>query len=117
MRFDSDSATDLGRETYAPLSDAGNRPPQVHFRVPSQEGDLMLAEPPGATIECMTGDGSASRVTICDVRKHPAEPEIVADVTVHVPEGATLTEETIAIASALYWSWWRACDMRGEAPR
>jgi hypothetical protein len=116
-RFDSDAAAELGRETFAPLSDAGNRPPNVHYRVPSQEGDLMLAEPPGARIECVTGDGGSSRVTIYDAGTHPAEPTIIADVTVHVPEGATLTEETIAISSALYWSWWRARDMHGEAPR
>jgi len=28
--------------------------------------------------------------------------------------GYTITEETVAIASAIYWSWWRARDMRGE---
>ena len=30
--------------------------------------------------------------------------------------GYTITEETVAIASAIYWSWWRARDMHGEAP-
>jgi len=29
---------------------------------------------------------------------------------------AAITEETVAIASAIYWSWWRARDMHGEAP-
>jgi len=31
--------------------------------------------------------------------------------------GHDLTEETVAIASAIYWSWWRARDMQGETIR
>lgn len=49
-------ATEIDRNTYAPLSDAGNR----------------------------------------------------------APDGFDLTDETIAIASALYWSWWRAEEMHGR---
>ena len=44
--------------------------------------------------------------------------EIAADEMKSVTPGAgyTITEETIAVASAIYWSWWRARDMHGEAP-
>lgn len=109
-RFDPDTATELGRNTHAPLSDAGNRPPQVHFEW--QGPMLMQANPPGAQIECATdGIEDASAVAIMT-----SDGEHIAKVIVRVPSGGDLTEETIAIASALYWSWWRAMDMRGEAP-
>jgi len=44
------------------------------------------------------------------------EVEHIADVIVTPGAGYTITEETVAIASAIYWSWWRARDMHGEAP-
>ena len=113
-RFDSEIA-DLGREMYAPLSDAGNRPPRVFFEVDQEHPTRMTARPPGAFITClMCSDTEASTVRI-----ETTEHSHIADVTVrtgdHV-EHDDLTTETIAIASALYWSWWRAMDMRGVAP-
>lgn len=99
------------RATHAPLSDTGNRPPQVFFRLIG-DGAFIRAEPQAAVISCeANAKERESRVTIRD--KSGAH---VADVTVHVPGDADLTEETIAVASALYWSWWRALDMRGELP-
>jgi len=113
-RFDSDTAHDLGTATYAPLSDAGHRPPSVHF-VCGDDGATLCASPPGARIACECDTDGRSRVRIRDMRPGHAG-EHIADVTVWAPEDATLTEETIAVASAIYWSWWRARDMHGEAP-
>ena len=116
-RFDSEQATELGRETYAPSSDAGNRPPRVRFETLEPHGHVMTACPPGAFIRCELEEPACSRVTIREAlpdesgcRRH------IADVTVHSGSSDDdITTETIAIASALYWSWWRARDMRGEA--
>ena len=121
-RFDSDAAHEVSRETYAPLSDTWNRPPRVHFEA---SGHVMTACPPGASIRCELECDNASRVTIRE-----AEPDAlgwrhhIVDVTelvetrkaVHATGDDDITTETIAIASALYWSWWRAMDMRGETP-
>ena len=114
MRFDSDIAHDLGTATYAPLSDAGNRPPRVHF-VTSDGASVMYASPPGARIHCELEAADRSRVFIIDMRPDHRN-ELVADVTIHEGGGRSITEETIAIASAIYWSWWRARDMHREAP-
>lgn len=117
MRFDPETAKRVYRETYAPLSDAGNRPPRVRFETLEPHGHVMTACPPGAFIRCELWEANRSRVTIRE-----AEPDElgrrhhIADVSVHRPAGHDITTETIAIASALYWSWWRAMDMRGEAP-
>ncbi len=108
-RFDSDEATVVSCATYAPCSAAGNWPPQVHFTATDH---VMTAEPPGARIRCELEQPDASRVTI-----RTTAGEHIAAVTVHIPPGEMPTEETIAIASALYWSWWRARDLRGEAPK
>lgn len=108
----------VDRETYAPLSDAGNRPPRVRFETLEPHGHVMTACPPGAFIRCELEEANRSRVTIRE-----SEPDElgwrhhIADVSVHRPDGHDITTETIAIASALYWSWWRAMDMRGAAPK
>lgn len=116
-RFYSDLGADVGRVNYAPASSDGNYPPRVFFEVDHEaSGLVMTASPPGCSIECLYVDDRSFRVIVYDVREHPAEPSIIAHVTVHVPDGEDHTQEAIAIASALYWSWWRACDMRGEAP-
>lgn len=111
MRFDADIAHDCGTATYAPLSDAGHRPPRVHFVV-SEDGASLFASPPGAHIGCVLVPGG-SRVAILDMRPGHDDRHI-ADVTVHEGGDESLTEETIAVASAIYWSWWRARDMHGE---
>ena len=109
--FDRSVADSVCRSTHAPLSDTGNRPPQVFFRVIG-DGAFMRAEPHAAVMSCeVNAKEPEARVTIRD-----KSGQHVADVTVHVPADADLTEETIAIASGLYWSWWRALDMRGELP-
>ena len=96
--------------TYAPLSAAGNRPPAVRFKLLSPT--VLVAHPPGASIRCELEEWDCSHVVIrSTLREH------IARVTVHPEHGHDdITEETIAIASALYWSWWRAQDMRGCAP-
>lgn len=112
-RFDSEIASELGRETYAPLSDAGNRPPRVFFEVDREHPTRMTACPPGALITCLMCEDTSV------VRIETTEHRHIADVTVRTGDHVghdDLTTEAVAIASALYWSWWRAMDMRGEAP-
>jgi len=107
--FRQDTADEVSGDTFAPLDDNGDRPPRVFFEVRSPH--VMLAEPDGAHIRCELERDDQSRVTIReDAGRH------IADVTVHIPDSEEATEETIAIASARYWSWWRARAMRGEAP-
>ena len=107
--FDAQIAEDVCHSTFAP--DGAARPPQVFFRIIG-DGAFIRAEPHAAVISCeANAKERESRITIRD-----RSGAHVADVTVHVPDDEDLTEETIAIASALYWSWWRALDMRGELP-
>lgn len=101
-------ATEIDRNTYAPLSAPDNRPPRVFFRVEPDRYQL-LADPPGASIVCTSTHDRSSYVVI-----KGNDGQHIAVVTVHTPDGFDLTDETIAIASALYWSWWRAEDMHGR---
>ena len=112
-RFDSDIAHDKSTATFAPMSDAGNRPPKVNFVVTA--GNAMGASPPGAKIVCELDENGRSHARLNDMRPGH-EDEHIADVIVTPGAGYTITEETVAIASAIYWSWWRARDMHGEAP-
>jgi hypothetical protein len=112
--FDSDLAHDKSTATYAPMSDAGNRPPKVHWVVETGSS-VMVASPPGARIRAEAESMNSSRVTMRDARPDHGHAHI-ADVTVWASGPEPLTEETIAVASAIYWSWWRALDMHGEAP-
>ena len=103
--YDGDTATDVSRETWAPSG--GGTPPRVYFEHPMP--DRLTASPPGARIRCdLLQDGASSLVTIRTI-----DGDHIAEVTVHAPLGEDTTTETLAIASALYWSWWRAQDMRG----
>lgn len=112
-RFDSEVARDASAATYAPMSDARHRPPRVHFDVGGF--GAMSASPPGVRIVCELVEYGRARVRLSDARpEHRGEH--IADVIVVADAGHTITEETIAIASAIYWSWWRARDMCGEAP-
>lgn len=124
-RFDAAAAASVGEITYAPLSDTGNRPPQVLFffddgapgalGFPENGVSVMFARPPGVDIRAEVESMTSSRVSIRDSRPGHGRAH-VADVTVWASGPDPLTEETVAIASALYWSWWRALDMRGDAP-
>ena len=108
-RFNQITAEACSAATYPPPADSGACPPRVFFRVDSP--DRMRADPPGARIRCDWARYDQSLVTIrTTAREH------IAEVMVIVPPGEDVTKETIAIASALYWSWWRARDMHGEAP-
>ena len=113
-RFDSDIAHDKSTATYAPMGDTGNRPPKVYWVVETGSS-VMGASPPGARIRAEAESMNSSRVTMRDARPDHGHAHI-ADVTVWASGPEPLTEETIAVASAIYWSWWRALDMHGEAP-
>ena len=96
-RFDSDIAHDKSTATYAPCGDTGSRPPKMHFVV--TDSNAMGASPPGARIVCeLDGDGR-SHVRLNDMRPGH-EDEHIADVIVTPGAGYTITEETIAVASA-----------------
>ena len=114
-QFDPVTAAEVSRETYAPKSDAGNWPPRISFAV-SPGGGVMKATPPMAMITAEWINSQTSDLTIRDVRGDTPGVH-VATVTVRAHGPYDLTTETIAIASAIYWSWWRALDMRGEIPR
>lgn len=86
-------------------------PPRVSFVVDPEHPTRMTAQPEGARITClMCTDTDASAVRIeTDDHKH------IADITVRTGDQVgrdDLTTETIAIASAIYWSWWRAKRLR-----
>lgn len=109
-RFTLPSVTGI-EESSPPLSDSGKKPPDIYFTVDANAPTRMTANPPGAAIEClMCTDTEASVVRITTAP--PFRPHLhIADVTVRTGEHVgheDLTSETILIASALYWSWWRA---------
>lgn len=111
-RFDHGRADELSRGTYPPHGPAPDRtPPRIFFTVDPEIQTRMTASPPGASILCLMVDGEDASI----VRITTAQHEHIADITVRCGASQVdLTEETIAIASAIYWSWWRAKDMRGE---
>jgi hypothetical protein len=113
MTYDHDTAASVSTATFAPLSDSGARPPQVHFRVHEHDGRVMLAEPPGATIRCELLPDLSSSVVIREAK----DDLHIANIAVYDPSADDITAETIAIASAIYWSWWRAEDMHGRTHR
>lgn len=107
MKYDPEIAKATSEATFAPLSDTGNRPPKVHFEV-SSSGRFMTAFTPCAQIDCSLGDrGSCVRIGSND-------GTLIAHVQVFLPICLDYTKETIAIATALYWSWWQAEDMDGR---
>ena len=108
-RFNQVTAEECSAATYPPPADSGTCPPRVFFALDSPH--RMIAKPPGALIRCDLHRFDQSLVTI-----RTTEREHIAEVMVIVPPSEDATKETIAIASALYWSWWRARDMHGEAP-
>lgn len=98
----------------APAGD-GNIPPHIEYQVQGSRGQFLLAAPPGARIECEAENLESASVLIIDTR--PVQAIVIANVTVRVPDGRSMTEEVAKIASALYWSWWRARYTRDEATR
>lgn len=115
-RFDSELAHDKSKSTFAPLSDAGNRPPRINFEVLEPCGCVMTACPPGAFIRCEYDGPDKSNVRIRTSPGGDTEKKHIANLIIYASGADDLTTETIAIASAIYWSWWRARDMNGEAP-
>lgn len=88
---------------------AAEQPPQINFKA---SGDVMTADPPGAYIRCEREQDDESRVTIRALR---GSPSLIADFTVHIPPGVDHTEETMQVAAAVYWSWWRG-NLLGRRP-
>ena len=114
-RFNAVRVHELCEFTYAPKSGPGRDggyPPRVRFDVHEPGGAVMTSRPPGVRIRCELEQPTESRVTI---RTHAGDH--VCDLTVHATGPDDITEETVAIASAIYWSWWRAKDMHGETIR
>ncbi len=70
----------------------------------------MVARPPGATIYAWIQ--SWNGLLTARVRIVQTNGEHVADVEVHPPEGASVMDECIGIAHALYFSWWRAQSVK-----
>lgn len=91
----------------APTS-TGKLPPEVDFKL-STECDRLKATPPGARIVCRLADDGSSQIRI----RRADNDEHIAHVAIVNPGPYSITDETIAIASALYWSWWRSEDLRG----
>lgn len=82
-------------------------PPSIHFTADSVR---MFANPPGATIRCLSINKDSALVEIKDNQdKHIAYVMVLKNA--EVPD---LTSETVAIASALYWSWWRGEELQGR---
>jgi hypothetical protein len=111
--FSSGSMTAAVESENPPPSDSGARPPVVDFMVDEDDDSVMTASPPGATIRCSlidVGDKQGSLVTIMDrAGGH------IAHVTVLLGNSdEDLTTETILVSCAIYWSWWRAEDMKGR---
>jgi hypothetical protein len=105
--FSAEKAAEVCAANYAPPDPAfGGTPPRVFFTLISRS--QMQAAPEGAIILAkLLGAGLRSSVTITET-----DGTHIARVIVETPEGGNDTEEAIAIASALYWSWWRAWKLR-----
>lgn len=100
----------IADRTYPPPG--GETPPRIYFTV-DDDSTRMIASPPGAFIEARCTD----EPDVSAVRIRSFDHGHIADIRVHAGSDsiASLTDETIAIASAIYWSWWRACEMRRQA--
>ena len=114
-RFHAQRAYELCQHTYPPKSGPGrdgSYPPRVRMVVQEPGCGVMMATPPGCVIHCEAETPETSRIKI-----RTTGGDHVCNVVAHASGPDDLTEETVAIASAIYWSWWRARDMHGEAPR
>lgn len=87
-------------------------PPPIRFSVPRGEKKSMVlvANPPGAEITCTCEGSNTASVVIVDTRDSNKHYH-VANVIVRCPENITIANEATQIASALYWSWWRALEV------
>ncbi len=84
-----------------------NMPPAIRFEVEERDRETMTADPPMASITCALLSDHSSRVLIIG-----NDGEHIADVRVHVGASrVSISDETVAIASAIYWSWWRSRDL------
>ncbi len=107
-RFSAEKAAEVCASNYAPPDPAfGGTPPQVFFEM--WDETTLLSAPEGALLQCDWLEPRRSRVTVTEADGLNTH---IASVIVETPEGGDDTEEAIAIASALYWSWWRAWQLR-----
>ena len=85
------------------------QPPSIQFYTPLTNNDstILLADPPGAQITCTYVNENTASLVILDIRDTDQYYHI-ANITVFSPEGVAIADEVTQIASALYWSWWRA---------
>jgi hypothetical protein len=94
-------------------------PPEVTFER-REDGAMLFAEPPGARIMIRWLDEARASVTIADRRKSdlaevPSEP--IANFEAQLrPKSESIQQEATELACAVYWSWWRALLIKGEAP-
>lgn len=105
------AAAGAASATIPPEDDGRAAPPLVQFAVNRCNPSWMFAEPPGARIACHLAKTGVSDVAVCT-----RDGEHIALIEVRRPEDSAtdITTETIAIASAIYWSWWRAERMHGR---
>jgi len=94
-------------------------PPEVTFER-REDGAMLFAEPPGARIGIRWMGEDRASVTIADRRKSdlaevPSEP--IANFEAQLrPKSESIQQEATELACAVYWSWWRALLIKGEAP-
>ncbi len=102
-------AAEAASATFPPSCSSMESPPLVHFELAPSDARWMFAQPPLARIACQLKSDRSSKVTIVT-----SDYDHIALIDVHAPEddSTDITTETIAIASAIFWSWWRAERMR-----
>lgn len=78
--------------------------PEIEFTITSRK---LSATPPGAQIDCAWDfKRDLSRVTL----RNAETSEVVCSFLVEPPpdvDGRTITTESMELAAAVYWSWWR----------
>ncbi len=94
-------------------------PPEVTFER-REDGAMLFAESPGARIMIRWMGESRASVTIADRRRSdlaevPSDPIANFEVLLR-PESESIQQEAVDLACAVYWSWWRALLIKGEAP-
>jgi len=94
-------------------------PPEVTFER-REDGAMLFAEPPGARIVIRWMGEDRASVAIADRRKSdlaevPSEPIANFEAQLRL-KSESIQQEATELACAVYWSWWRALLIKGEAP-
>lgn len=121
--FESNEQTSLlndGRFSTLPASTVedssigSHRAPDIHWHPAGNR--CISATPPGALIHVDWIDNLCANVSLYDSRRGFGE-EVIARVRAYLcGRTADIGEEATRIAAAVYWSWWRELEARGEAP-